>query len=359
VSPRSKRLLQAAAQILLTAVALVVVFRLVRFHDAVVMRDGTVVAVGRAEVRGDWVVVTMPDGRIASFVLDSVGVERGLRSILRGTNLAAAGLLTAAMLVPFSLMAVRWRLILKAHGFDVGFGRVFLVNYAGIFFNHLLPGGVGGDAAKAVLAAEGEERKAALVGTVLLDRVIGLAVLVLLGAACLVPYVGRFPSPLVPAAVFGAAGGMLLGYLVYVNPALRRRLAGRVPFARALAPVDEVLRSFHARPRLTLATAGLSLFSQLASILIAYGLSRAMGLDRPPLWQFLVFEPVIFIGTALIPSMGGLGVQEGLYALLFGDVGGLDRSLAVALSLLFKAAQVAASVPGGLLFAFGFARRRP
>ena len=119
----------------------------------------------------------------------------------------------------------RWWLILKAHGFDVGFGRVFLVNYSGIFFNHLLPGGVGGDATKALMVAEGEDRKAALVGTVLLDRVVGLAVLVLLGAVCLIPFAGRFASPLVPGAVFGAAGGMLLGYLAYVNPALRRRFA--------------------------------------------------------------------------------------------------------------------------------------
>ena len=356
MSPRSKGLLRAAAQIALTAVALFVVFRLVRWNDAVRLPDGTLATVASVEVSGDRAEVAWPDGRKES--VPAAGVERGLRSILKRTDLVSAGLLTAALVIPYSLLGLRWWLILRAHGFDVGFGRVFAVNYAGIFFNHLLPGGGGGDAPMAVLVAEGEERKAALVGTVLLDRVVGLAVLVVLGAICLLPYAGRFASPLIPGAVFGAAGGMLVGYLAYVNPSIRRLFAGRVPFGKTLAPLDEVIRSFHARPKLTLITAGISLAAQIVAILVAFGLSRAMGLERPPLWQFLVFEPIIFIGTALVPSMGGLGVQEGLYAMMFGDVGGLDRALAVGLSLLFKGASVAASLPGGLLFLLGFGRKK-
>ncbi|MGH7377759.1 MAG: lysylphosphatidylglycerol synthase domain-containing protein, partial [Candidatus Methylomirabilales bacterium] len=69
-----------------------------------------------------------------------------------------AATLAAALLLPLLLCALRWWLLLRAHGFAAPFGRVFFVTYAGAFFNHVLPGSVGGDIAKAVLAASGEER---------------------------------------------------------------------------------------------------------------------------------------------------------------------------------------------------------
>ncbi|MHC4606237.1 MAG: lysylphosphatidylglycerol synthase domain-containing protein, partial [Planctomycetota bacterium] len=64
---------------------------------------------------------------------------------------------------------MRWRWL------SAPFGRVLCISFAGAFFNLFLPGAAGGDIAKAVLSARGEERKAAIVGTILLDRVIGLA----------------------------------------------------------------------------------------------------------------------------------------------------------------------------------------
>jgi uncharacterized membrane protein YbhN (UPF0104 family) len=70
-----------------------------------------------------------------------------------------------------------------------------------------------------------------------------------------------------------------------------------------------------------------------------------------------VFEPVIFIVTALPISVGGWGVQEGAYAFLFGTFAGMDPNQAVALSVLYKLSMVIVSIPGGLLFALGAARR--
>lgn len=359
MSPRGRRLLRAGLQIALTAAALAVVFRMVRLQDAVRVRGGPPLAVRGVERSGGTAVVTWADGRREELPGPDVVFEQGVLPILAGAKPAWVALLTAGMLLPFGFMSARWCLLLRAHGFEVSFGRIFLVNYAGVFFNHLLPGGVGGDAAKAILAAEGEQRKAALVGTVVLDRIIGLAVLVYLGALCMLPFAGRFENRAIPYSVFGMAAAMAVGYALYVNPGVRRLLSGKVPFGRTLAPLDEVVRSLHARPRVTLVAAALSVLSQVVMILIIYALSRAMGLDQPPLWQFFAFEPIIFIVNALPISVGGLGVQEGMYVLLFGKLGALEESQAVALSLLYKACMVAASLPGGLLFALGAARRPP
>ncbi len=342
------------AQVALTVVAFVVISRFVHLRDLVRADD-------RPPARA---VEVFPDGKVAwadgsSGVYAKVEVvERGFLSILDRTDKRLYGLMLAALFVPFLLLGLRWWLLLRGHGFAAPFGRVFLVNYAGIFFNHLLPGGVGGDLTKAVLAATGEERKAAVVATVLLDRLIGLGVLIVLGAACLLPYAGRFEDRRVVAVVYGLAGTALLAYLLYFNRKLRAWLGPRLPFAGVRAQLDGVFRSAKEHPRLMGVAAAISLVSQVVSILIIYGMARALGLERTPLWMFFVFEPILFIVNALPITPGGWGVQEGAYAYLFGTFGGMSPSEAVALSVLFKVGMLLASVPGGLLFALGATRRR-
>ncbi len=342
------------AQVALTVVAFAVISRFVHLRDLVKADD-------RAPARA---LEVLPDGKVAwadgtsgTYAKVEV-VERGFLSILDRTDKRLYVLLMLSLFGPFLLLAWRWWLLLRGHGFAASFGRVFLVNYAGIFFNHLLPGGVGGDLTKAVLASTGEERKAAVVATVLLDRLIGLGVLIALGAACLVPYAGRFEDKRVLWVVYGLAGAVLLAYLLYFNRALRAWLGPRLPFAGLRAQLDGVFRSAKEHPRLMAAAAGLSLLSQVVSILIIYGMARALGLDRTPLWMFFVFEPILFIVNAVPITPGGWGVQEGAYAYLFGTFGGMSPSEAVALSVLFKVGMLAASVPGGLLFALGATRRR-
>lgn len=342
------------AQIALTAVAFLVISRFVHLRDLVKADDR---APARAlEVHADGK-VAWADGTRGTYAKVEV-VERGFLSILERTDRRLYGLMLAALFVPFLLLAWRWWLLLRGHGFPAPYGRVFLVNYAGIFFNHLLPGGVGGDLTKAVLAATGEERKAAVVATVLLDRLIGLAVLIVLGAVCLIPFAGRFEDRRVVAVVYGLAGAVLLAYLLYFNGRLRAWLGPRLPFAGVRAQLDGVFRSAKEHPRLMAAAAGISLASQVVTILVIYGMARALGLERTPLWMFFVFEPILFIVNAVPITPGGWGVQEGAYAYLFGTFGGMSPSEAVALSVLFKIGMLAASVPGGLLFALGATRRR-
>ena len=61
--------------------------------------------------------------------------------------------------------------------------------------------------------------------------------------------------------------------------------------------------------------------------------------------------------TAVPISLGGWGVGEYAYAHLFGLVD-VPVNQAIALSVLYKLAMMVASLPGGVLFALGMARRR-
>ncbi|HXG61814.1 MAG TPA: lysylphosphatidylglycerol synthase transmembrane domain-containing protein [Planctomycetota bacterium] len=363
MSPSARRRAVGVLRLAVTAAALVVVGRWIDFRDQIAVRadDGSWIPDRARDVRveGDRVRVVGSDGRVHERAAAEVRVLRpGFFSLFRLADKRLFAAMLAALLVPLVFLALRWWILLRAHGFEVGPGRTFLVTYAGFFFNNFLPGSVGGDLTKMMLVASGEDRKAAVVGTVLLDRLIGFGVMVLLAAACLTPFLGRFAESAVGWWIYGLAGAMAVGYVVYFNPTLRGFLRRRLPLEGVLRELDGVFRSVKERRGLVLAAAGLSALAQGSTILIVYGLARALRIENAALWQFFVFEPIIFIVSSLPVSVGGWGVQELAYAELFGRLGGMDPGYAVALSVLYKLSLILVSIPGGLLFAAGATRRR-
>lgn len=368
MSPSARRWLLNLLRVAVTTAAVLLVLRMIQFRDSVAVRTKeapdeyewvTRWDVARVEPLGDRVRLHLEDGTAKEYPANAVTFKPGFLSLFDRTDKRLFFALVAALIVPIYLVAVRWKLLLRGHGFDAPTGKVFFVTYAGAFFSNFLPGSVGGDIAKAVLVSAGEERKAAVVGTVILDRLIGLGVMIVLGALCLTPFVGRLNSPVLPIVVYGLFGGMVISYLVYFNPRLRAALRDRLPFRETARQLDGVLRSVKEEKGLVAAAALLSLLSQVSAIFIIYGLAWAMGIRGLGLWPFFVFEPIIFIVTAAPISIGGWGVQEYAYAKLFGTLAGLDPNQAIALSVLYKLSVILASIPGGLLFALGATGRKP
>ncbi|MBI2931580.1 MAG: flippase-like domain-containing protein [Planctomycetes bacterium] len=264
--------------------------------------------------------------------------------------------LVPLLILPLVFLAWRWWYLLRANGFAVPYGRAFVLTYVGQFFNQFLPGALGGDVARMVLAARGEERKAAVATTVLLDRLFGLATMILAASVAVIPLVG-LPKVRGPAiAVLGLLAAMGLFSFLYLSRRIRESRPGqwireRLPFRKVVAEIDVVLSSVRRGPRMVAVAIGLSVAAQLSAVLVAYGLAQALHI-RVALLPFVVFEVIIFILTAVAPSAGGWGVQEVAYAQLFATVN-VAPDEAVALSVLVKLATLAVALPGGLLFATG------
>jgi uncharacterized protein (TIRG00374 family) len=364
VSPSGRRWALTVARLVLTAGALFVVARMIRVDDSLVLLEPEKPPVEAADATIESrtpaaVVLRWKDGHTSTHEARAVQTRPGLKTLLSRIDRGLFFAMVAALLVPISFLAARWWALLAGHGFPVPFGRVFFMTYAGFFFNRFLPGAVGGDLTKALLAVSGEERKAAVVGTVILDRLIGLAVMIVLGAISITPVVRRFHDPRLAIVVYGLLGGMVLAYLVYFNPVLRTLVGSRLPFQKVRQELDGVFRSMKEKKRLVAWSALLSLCAQSSGILVIFGLAQAIGAVGVGLWAFFVFEPVIFIVTAIPLSLGGWGVQELVYERLFGGFGGMDPNQAVALSILYTVSTILVTIPGGVLFALGAARRRP
>jgi len=365
MSPRARRWTLHLLRIAVTAAAVVVVVRMIRWDDHWVVRalegrDWTYDA-GRIRsvrpIQKDLYGVTWADGRETTHPY--AAHQSGFLSLFDRTNKPLFFAMMVALMLPFVFISLRWWMLLRGHGFEVRYGQIFFITYAGAFFNNFLPGSVGGDLTKAILAASGEERKAAIAGTVILDRVIGLAVMIVLGAVCLTPNVGRFWSSgdrKLVYLIYGLAAALVAGYLLYFSPFVRR-LVERLPFRKVTSELDGVFRAANEKRKLVLASAGVSLLSQVSLILAIYGLAIAMGIRGADLWMFFVFEPIIFITTAIPLSVGGWGVQEYIYERLFSGFGGIEANQAIALSILYKLSLILITIPGGLLFAMGATRR--
>lgn len=281
---------------------------------------------------------------------------RAVGAVLSRCRIGSAALIAVLLPSVVVVLAVRWRMVLRAAGFEVPLRRVAAVTYAGLFFNLVLPGAAGGDIARAILAAQGEERRAAVVGTILLDRLIGLATMILMAFVVMIPMWGRPELRPVALLVVGLGAGGLAAFFVYFSR-LGKALRDRLPFQGVVGEIHKVLAAMKDSRGVVLRAVALSVVAQSISIVAILGLSRALGLHAIPAGAFFVVEPIVFIVTAVPISPGGLGVQELAHQMLFRPYGVAD-SEAVALSLLYKVVLAAATIPGGLWFAAGGTRKR-
>jgi uncharacterized protein (TIRG00374 family) len=73
----------------------------------------------------------------------------------------------------------RWYLLVRAQNLTPSFRNIFELTMIGNFFNTFMPGSVGGDLIKAwYIAGQEPQRKTRAVFTVLVDRIIGLSVII-------------------------------------------------------------------------------------------------------------------------------------------------------------------------------------
>ncbi|RME82765.1 MAG: UPF0104 family protein [Caldilineae bacterium] len=277
-----------------------------------------------------------------------------------GRQLAAADLrwtlaTTALFIVSILLRTVRWKILLDAQGVRVPYLRLSRWYYIGAFFNTLLPTGFGGDVVRTVELAQYSRQTPSAVGTVLLDRFLGILVLLGLGVVAIPLSRADIPMSLyaVVVALFVlAAGGFALLRQQRLVMYLRDRLLGLLPGALRsrverltwFRPLYMALQGYERRILFTALAA--SLIFNFDWILINMLAGLAVGI-RLPAADYLVLVPLVSLAL-LLPSFGGVGVRELSYVGLFGQLG-VPGETAFAMSLIVYAATVVTGLVGGLL----------
>lgn len=250
------------------------------------------------------------------------------------------------------LRAVRWRLLLRAHGHEQSVADLSHAIMVGIFFNNLLPTSFGGDGYRALALARPCGSLATSTATVLVDRLLGVIALMAFAAlALLVGVSTELATAPIWISLAGFAVILLLGFVMLRGDRrawLTRFLPGRVLRAK-LDRFLEALAVYRNEPRVIAAGILWSFVLQLEVIIQFYLFGLALGWTLP-ITVYALFVPIILLLLMLPISIGGFGVREGLFAAFFSTVG-VDPAHAVALSWLWYGSGLIQALYGGYMLA--------
>lgn len=274
--------------------------------------------------------------------------------VLAETELAWFALSAAIMLGTVPVLAARWSWLLAAHGIRERLRwltRAYLVAYTA---GQLLPTSLGGDAVRIVETARRHPgRTGDVTGTVVLERGLGGAATVLLGAVGFLLSVGRYDvsAYLLLEGVF-VFGTIVLAFVFFARSA--RPLLRRVEPVLARVRLATLLRSFyegvhHYRTRLDvlLSVLALTLAVQAVRILSIWAAAKAVGIDLDAR-VYYVMGPLLFL-VMLVPfTLNGLAVREAFFVSFLGSLG-VPAEEAFAAGFLFFLVTLLLSLPGGLV----------
>jgi uncharacterized protein (TIRG00374 family) len=277
--------------------------------------------------------------------------------VLGETDLRWLLLAIAIMNLTLVPMALRWKWLMQSQGMRERLPwlvRAYLVAYAA---GQILPTSIGGDAVRILETSRRHPaRLGAVSAIVLLERALGGAATVLLGAAGFLLAIGRYDvgAYLWVEGVF-VAGTIVLAFVFFSRRA-RRPLARAAPMLRRLR-VERPLRAFYeavhayrAHVRTLVLVCALTLGLQALRVLASWLSGRAAGVDLSPR-VYYVMGPLLFL-VMLVPfTVNGLAVREAFFVSFLGTVG-VDADAAFATGFLFFLVTIAVAVPGGVVLAW-------
>ena len=241
------------------------------------------------------------------------------------------------------MSAYRWQLLAAIVGLRGRFRQFLAYYFIGAFTNLFLPGLVGGDAARAIYLGREHDRMGHAVASTVADRMVGLLALFWLAATA----VWALNDGILPASVTRPV--MLLGLAglaAYLAAPLIARAEHLMPH-RLARPMGLVTPYLH-RPAALIVPLVLSLLLQISLVICQYILALGLGLSIP-LYIMVLCLPIANTFASIPVTIGGLGLREGAYTILFG-ITGVPRADAIALGLLWFACATVGGLTGIIPF---------
>ena len=281
--------------------------------------------------------------------LDGPAAARSLAGADAGWLIAALAALSAQTI----LSALRWRLTAAQLGIELGRWEALREYFLGQAINLSLPGGVLGDAGRAVRA----RRQQGLVASgqaVLYERLAGQAGLFLV-MACAFAVTAARPGGLDWPVRLAWLVALFLLVGLCLPPAITALAQMRGRVGRAVAAFWQGLKRSLLAREVILRQVLLSLCTTLCNLAAFAFCAEAVG-HGLPLAAVLALVPLILL-TMLIPlTVSGWGLREGAAAALF-PIAGVSASGGFAASVAFGLMMIVAALPG-LIAVIGAQRAR-
>jgi len=258
------------------------------------------------------------------------------------------------------LMAYKWNLLLRGVNVRVPLSAALRAYMVSPLAQVLLPSTIGADLFRLYCLSRYKVNTQGVLASMIMERVIGFLAIILLVliSSAVAFYVLRDSwaylvqigwGVLATAAIGGAF--IVVGY--FGSRALISRLATRLSNSAIVAKLHNimVLSAEYRDQRQTVAQTFLWTFiEQLIPIGIVYLIVQALNINAS-LLELLAIIPLTVLALRLPLSIDGIGVQEGLYVVLFGLIG-VSPSEALLLSALKRAVQLLCALPWALHYLY-------
>lgn len=252
--------------------------------------------------------------------------------------------------------AVKWWMLARSRGLNVGLGRLWSYYMVGLFFNLLLPSSVGGDVIRAHELGRYTGRYADATATVFVERFSGLVMLVGLAMTAVAVNTQRFNMPWLTISLgIGALGVAVICWLIvdarpfrWVQTLLAPRLP---PVGKLLVKVGkfrDAVNAYRAIPgALPWAFVNSLIFYALAILNVWVTLLAFRA--EVSLSSMVVAVPVIMFIMNIPFSVGGIGLLEFGFEFILG-LFGVPPAIAVSTALLMRIKSLIDAGIGSLLY---------
>jgi len=277
-----------------------------------------------------------------------------LRDRVRHSDTVLMGLAVVLYSLILILSTWRWRLLLKAQGYEAPMGQLSASYLVATFFNNFLPSNIGGDVIRVKDTSPLTGCTTTSLAVVAIDRIIGLGALYLLAAVAFVlggsalHLLGAAPALFLLTLVFA-----MLAY-VFFKPGTARRLMaasglGKHAWAQErFEIVQGAVHIYRARMAAVWGAFGASLALQALVVCYYFEVARALRIPIPLSACFLVIPLCSLLQTVPI-SFNGWGIRESVFIVYFGQLG-LPRESALAFSLVGASLIVVLSLSGAVVW---------
>ena len=265
-----------------------------------------------------------------------------VKDIILHANINLLLLAILFQLLSTLLAGYRWGRVMKKMDFGQRSDFYMKSYFKGSFFNQGLPTSIGGDAVRVLdVASNGHRKRDAFIG-VFIDRVLGLAGLLILNLIANYFLPGLLPDNLsIMINVIVASG--LIGFIsfIYIHK-IKALNKGRL--LNYILRISERLNKILHDARSISFHLIIGILIHLFSIINIYLVGQSVGLEYDLLTMAVIVPPVILL--TLIPiSLAGWGIREGAMIGLFGLIGAAQANI-LSMSIIYGIILIIASLPG-------------
>jgi uncharacterized membrane protein YbhN (UPF0104 family) len=278
-----------------------------------------------------------------------------LVSRMRSGDVLLLGAALAIYTLTIALATWRWRLLLRALGYEATMGHLSASYLVATFFNNFLPSNVGGDVIRVRDSSRLTGSTTASLAVVAVDRILGLGALYVLAVGAYV-FGGQTVRGLAGALPVLLGLGVVFGVMayVYVTPGVARGLMAAsglqaLPWIRERFEVAQGAVHVYREQVAVLWTAfAASIAIQALVVFYYYEVASSLRIPLPLSACFLVVPLCTLVQTVPI-SFNGWGIRESIFILYFRQLG-LSRDGALAFSLVGAGLIVILSLSGAVVW---------